>query len=78
MMKACDLTSRLHEIRCPALAVIPHPDPLGTSAQYAVVRDRIRGCEYIVYENLPHNITDSVPEKCAAELKRFLLKHCAR
>ena len=77
MMKACDLTSRLQEIRCPTLAVIPHPDPLGTPAQYGVVRDRIRGCEYVIYENLPHNITDSVPEKCAMELKRFLLKHCA-
>ena len=76
MMKACDLTSRLNEIRCPTLAVIPHPDPLGTSVQYAVVRDKIRGCEYVIYENLPHNITDSVPEKCANELKRFLLKHC--
>ena len=77
MMKACDLTDRLHEIRCPTLAVIPHPDPLGTPAQYAVVRDKIRGCEFIIYENLPHNITDSVPERCAEELKRFLLKHRA-
>ncbi len=77
MMKACDLTDRLDEIRCPTLAVIPHPDPLGTPAQYAVVKNKIRDCEFIIYEGLPHNITDSVPEKCAEELKRFLLKHCA-
>lgn len=77
MMKACDLTDRLHEIRCPTLAVIPHPDPLGTTEQYAVVKKLIRDCEFVLYENLPHNITDSVPEKCAEELKRFLLKHCA-
>jgi pimeloyl-ACP methyl ester carboxylesterase len=78
MMKACDLTARLPEIRCPTLAVIPHPDPLGTAEQYAVVKQKIRDCEYIVYENLPHNITDSVPEQCANELKRFLLKHRGR
>ncbi len=77
MMKACDLTDRLHEIRCPALAVIPHPDPLGTPAQYEVVKHNIRNCEYVVYQGLPHNITDSVPEKCAEELKRFLLGQCA-
>ena len=77
MMKACDLTGRLHEIRCPTLAVIPHPDPLGTPEQYAVVKNGIRNCEFITYEGLPHNITDSVPEKCAEELKRFLLRHCA-
>ncbi len=75
MMKACDLTDRLHEIRCPMLAVIPHPDPLGTTEQYEVVKNKVRDCEYVVYEGLPHNITDSVPEKCAEELKRFLLKH---
>ncbi len=77
MMKACDLTDCLHEIRCPTLAVIPQPDPLGTPEQYAVVKNKIRNCEYVVYPGLPHNITDSVPEKCAEELKRFLLKHCA-
>ena len=78
MMKACDLTDRLNEIRCPTLAVIPHPDPLGTPDQYEVVKKKIRNCEYVVYEGYPHNITDSVPEKCASELLRFLLKHCPR
>ncbi|HYK13111.1 MAG TPA: alpha/beta hydrolase, partial [Burkholderiales bacterium] len=78
MMKACDLTDRLNEIRCPTLAVIPHPDPLGTPAQYEVMKKKVRNCEYVVYEGYPHNITDSVPEKCANELLRFLLKHCPR
>ena len=78
MMKACDLTDRLNEIRCPTLAVIPHPDPLGTPAQYEVMKKKVRNCEYVVYEGYPHNITDSVPEKCASELLRFLLKHCPR
>ena len=58
--------------------MIPHPDPLGTPAQYEIVKNQIRDCEYVVYEGLPHNITDSVPEKCANELKRFILKHCSR
>jgi hypothetical protein len=31
----------------------------------------------VVYDGLPHNITDAVPDRCAEELKRFLLKHAA-
>jgi hypothetical protein len=29
----------------------------------------------MVYEGLPHNITDAVPDRCANDLKRFLLAH---
>ena len=56
--------------------MIPHPDPLGTREQYGVMKTKVRNCEYVEYDGLPHNITDSVPERCAEELKRFLLKHC--
>ena len=35
----------------------------------------IPDCEFVVYEGLPHNITDAVPDRCAQELKRFLLAH---
>ncbi len=78
MMKRVDLTDRIHEIRCPTLSVVPGHDPIGSRAQYEVLRERIPDCEFIVYEGLPHNITDSVPDRCAEELKRFLLKHRGR
>jgi len=77
MMKEVNQIGRLHEIRYPTLAVIPDHDPLGTMAQYEVLKQKIPNCEFVVYNGLPHNITDSVPEKCAEELKRFLLKHTA-
>ena len=75
MMKEVDQTSRLKEIACPMLTVVPDHDPLGTLAQYEVIRDLVRDCEFVVYSGLPHNITDAVPERCAEELKRFLLEH---
>jgi hypothetical protein len=28
----------------------------------------------VVYEGMPHNITDEVPDRCTKELRRFLLK----
>lgn len=73
MMKAVDQTERLHEIRCPMLVVVPGHDPLATSAQYEVIRDRVPDCRFVVYRGMPHNITDAVPERCARQLKRFLL-----
>lgn len=75
MMKAVDLTDRLHEIKCPMLNVVPGHDPLGSLAQYELYRKHVPQSELIVYEGLPHNITDSVPERCAEDLLKFLLKH---
>ncbi len=75
LMKSVDLTDRLHEIRCPTLVVVPDHDPISSMAQYEVLRDRIARCEFVVYHDLPHNITDAVPDRCAEELKGFLLRH---
>ena len=75
MMKAVDFTDRLHEIKCPMLNVVPGHDPLGTLGQYEVYKQHVPHCEFIVYDGLPHNITDSVPERCAKDLLQFLLKH---
>jgi len=75
LMKNVDLTDRLQAIRCPTLAVVPGHDPISSMAQYEVLRERIPDCEFIVYHGLPHNITDAVPDQCAEELRRFLLKH---
>jgi pimeloyl-ACP methyl ester carboxylesterase len=78
MMKEADLTDRLHEIKCPMLNVIPGHDPLGAPAQYEVYRKHVPHCEFIVYEGLQHNITDAVPERCAEDLLRFLMKYRAK
>jgi len=75
MMKAVDFTDRLREIRCPMLNVVPGHDPLGAPGQYEVYKQHVPHCEFIVYDGLPHNITDSVPERCAHDLLRFLLAH---
>ena len=75
MMKAVDFTDRLREIKCPMLNVVPGHDPLGAPGQYEVYKQHVPHCEFIVYDGLPHNITDSVPERCATDLLGFLLKH---
>ena len=75
MMRDFVVIDDLHRIRCPVLAVAPGGDPIHTVDNYRALPDRIADCEFIVYDGLPHNITDAVPDLCAEDLKRFLLKH---
>lgn len=75
LMASVDLRDRLGEIRCPTLVVVPGNDPLSPIEYYQVLRDGISNVEFIVYDGLPHNITDALPDRCAEELKGFLLKY---
>jgi pimeloyl-ACP methyl ester carboxylesterase len=75
MMRGFDIYDELGRIRCPTLAVAPGADPIHTVEQYEVLREKIPNCELVIYEGLPHNITDAVPDRCAEDLQRFLLKH---
>jgi pimeloyl-ACP methyl ester carboxylesterase len=75
MMKTFDVLDELSRIRCPTLAVAPGGDPIHTVDQYRVLPDLIANCEFLVYEGMPHNITDAVPDRCAQDLCRFMLKH---
>ena len=78
MMKEVDYTADLHRIKCPMLNVMPGHDPLGSKAQYEVYKTHVPQSEYVWYDGLPHNITDSVPERCAQDLLAFLLKYKGR
>ena len=75
MMRKFEVLDDLHRIRCPTLAVAPGDDPIHTIDQFQVLPDKIANCEFIVYDGLPHNITDAVPDRCAEDYRRFLLKH---
>ncbi len=70
-----DHTAELHKIRCPVMVVAPGADPIHLIDEYELLRREIKQCEFIVYEGLPHNITDTVPDRCAKELLRFLKSH---
>ena len=74
VMRQVDQTDRLHELKMPMLSVVPDSDPHITLEQYEVIRDHVPNCEFIVYQGYQHNITDVIPERCAEDLKRFLLK----
>jgi pimeloyl-ACP methyl ester carboxylesterase len=75
MMRRFEVLDELHRIGCPTLAIAPGGDPIHKLEHYRVLEDRIPDCEFLVYEGLPHNITDAVPDRCAVDYRRFLLAH---
>jgi 3-oxoadipate enol-lactonase len=76
LMAGVDFTERLGEVRCPCLFVLPGRDPLHTEEHYDVLKRVPRG-EILRYPGLPHNITDAVPQRCAADLLAFLDRQAA-
>jgi pimeloyl-ACP methyl ester carboxylesterase len=72
LMASQDLSRDLASIRCPVLAVAPGADPLHTIEEYRALARIVANCEFVVLEDRPHNITDAEPDRCAAELLRFL------
>jgi pimeloyl-ACP methyl ester carboxylesterase len=78
MMVGIDLVPELGKISCPVLVVVPGADPILSVDEYRLIEQQIPHCEFVVYEGMPHNTTDEVPDRCAQELKRFLLKHTGR
>jgi 3-oxoadipate enol-lactonase len=71
LMRSIDQSGRLGAVRVPTLAVVPGADPHIAPEQYQILR-RIPDCEFLVYEGLQHNIVDAAPERCAADLLRFI------
>lgn len=75
MMRQFDLADEVSRINCPVLAVVPGGDPYHTVDQYRLLLQKIKNCEFLVYDGLPHNITDTAADRCAQDLRKFLLKH---
>jgi len=75
MMRRFEVLDELHLIRCPTLAIAPGHDPIHKTEHYRVLEEKIANCKFVVYDGLPHNITDAVPDRCAEDYCRFLMQH---
>lgn len=71
LMTALDWMEELGRIACPVLLVAPGAETVGDVAAYQEMRRRIPDVKLILYEGLPHNICDIVPERCAADVLTF-------
>jgi 3-oxoadipate enol-lactonase len=72
LMTTLDWTDRLHEIKCPTLVVYPGAETVGSTRVYDAMRERIPDVEVTSYEGMPHNICDSLPDRCVDDVLAFL------
>ncbi|MBM3573626.1 MAG: alpha/beta hydrolase [Alphaproteobacteria bacterium] len=74
LMTTLDWSNELHRIKCPVLCVYPGGETVGSIRSYDVMAERIADIEMLGYDHMPHNIFDAAPERCAADVLRFLEK----
>jgi 3-oxoadipate enol-lactonase len=74
LMASYDWSEELHHIRCPTLVVVPGAEPIGSTANYQPFRERVPDVEMRVYDGMPHNICDAVPDRCADDVRDFLAR----
>lgn len=72
LMTTLDWSDRLHEIKCPTLVVYPGAETVGSTRSYDAMRERIPDVEVVAYEHMPHNICDSLPDRCVEDVITFL------
>jgi 3-oxoadipate enol-lactonase len=72
LMTTLDWYDELPRIKCPTLIVYPGAESVGSTANYDLMRNAIPDVEVVVYEGLPHNICDMVPDRCAADVLQFI------
>jgi 3-oxoadipate enol-lactonase len=71
LMASYDWSEEVARIRVPTLIVIPGGETVGSVANYRPFR-RLDDVEFRVYDGLPHNICDAVPDRCAEDVRDFL------
>jgi len=72
LMTTLDWSDRLCEIKCPTLIVYPGAETVGSTRAYDAMAARIPDAEVISYEGMPHNICDSLPDRCVDDVLAFL------
>jgi 3-oxoadipate enol-lactonase len=71
LMASYDWSGEVDRIACPTMVVIPGAETVGSLDNYEPFR-RLRDVAFKVYDGMPHNICDAVPDRCAADLRDFL------
>ena len=71
MMAGGNFGAEIKNIRCPCLFVVPSNDPVHSMENYEILKT-VPGHRFVVFEDRPHNITDAEPDRCVAEVVKFL------
>ncbi len=71
LMASYDWSDQVQRIACPTLVVIPGGETVGSISNYHPFR-KLADVETRIYEGMPHNICDAVPDRCAEDVRDFL------
>ena len=77
LMASYDWSDEVEQIRCPTLVVVPGGETVGSVANYEPFR-RLADVEFRIYDGMPHNICDAVPDRCAIDVRDFLRRRFAK
>lgn len=72
LMDQQDWSDELGKIQCPVLVVVPGLGKIGDYAGFERMKKGIRNVTFKTYEGMPHNVWDSVPARCVADLVSFI------
>jgi 3-oxoadipate enol-lactonase len=73
LMASYDWSEEVQRIGCPTLVVIPGGETVGSIENYQPFR-KLRDVEIKIYDGLPHNICDAVPDRCAGDVGDFFCR----
>jgi len=61
-------------ISCPTMIVAPGAEPIGSHDAYVKMAEAIPDAVVVTYEGMPHNICDTLPERCVGDVLDFLAR----
>lgn len=72
LMDQQDWSDELGKIGCPTLLIVPGAGKIGDYAGFERMRQSIPNISIKTYENMAHNVWDSVPERCVSDVIEFI------
>lgn len=72
LMDNQDWSSELGKIACPTLLIVPGAGKIGDYEGFERMRQAIPNITVKTYENMPHNVWDSLPDRCVSDVIEFI------
>lgn len=72
LMDNQDWSDELGKIRCPTLLIVPGAGKIGDYEGFERMRRSIPDITVKTYENMPHNVWDSLPDRCVSDVIDFI------
>jgi pimeloyl-ACP methyl ester carboxylesterase len=72
-----DMWPRLPEIKTPTLILSGAKSPIAQESEVKAMKERMPAAKLVAFEGYGHGVNMTAPERCVAELKKFLAERGA-